>query len=239
VRSVLGPIGRWFLRPTSVGVVYVVALTLHAASRGAKADEALGGQTRSISEIVQTRFGSEVTRMTLSIIATAMVVGAVCGFIAGALVRMRDRLARVPERSVVSLALGSFVAVVALHGLIEAWAMAQSPQLYADVWYAFFGLARWSASAFWRARRRSGDAGPGGFGAHSCPVRGRGRKEWSSVALSSRRAVLRVRCGGYPFLQPTPRSVRRERARLAPTCSSSPRTRYGPIASTLALRLTS
>ncbi len=139
---VVGPMGRWLLRPTQVGALYVLALAAHAGSGGADADLAQGGQTRAISLVVHARFGGEVTRMTVAIAATAIVFGAVLGLLAGWLVGLRDRMARRGPRSALGLGMASLVLVASLHALVLAWAMARSPQLYAEQWYARGGLGR-------------------------------------------------------------------------------------------------
>jgi arylsulfatase A-like enzyme len=134
--------GLWLVRPTSVGAIYLLALTAWAASRGTRAEAALAGQAKEISDVVHGRFGPEVTRTAWAIAATAVCVGAGLGFAAGALVRMRARMARQQVPSALRLGLMSLAVVVALHAFIEAWAMAASPQLYADAWYAQGGALR-------------------------------------------------------------------------------------------------
>jgi arylsulfatase A-like enzyme len=62
--------------------------------------------------------------------------------VAGALVRLRDRMARSRPRSRARLALASLLVTAAMQALLELWAMADSPQLYASEWYARGGFRR-------------------------------------------------------------------------------------------------
>ncbi len=142
MREVLGPIGRWLLRPTTVGALVLLALVLYAALAGAGADEALRGQSRVIAEAAASVFAGEVRRMEVAIAALAIVEGVVLGLAASWLVHVRDRVHRRKERSRASLAAATLVIVLLTEALLELWAMADSPQLYADAWYARGGARR-------------------------------------------------------------------------------------------------
>jgi arylsulfatase A-like enzyme len=125
-----------------VGAFYVLALAARAASRAAQADDATAGQTRALIDVVHARFGSEISRMTIAIAASAIVFGAALGLAAGALVQLRDRMSARPARSAAGFGATSLLIIVALHALIQGYAMAASPQLYAEEWYARGGLSR-------------------------------------------------------------------------------------------------
>jgi arylsulfatase A-like enzyme len=126
-----------------VGIVYVLVLAAWAAQSPTVDERAGGAQARQIEAFVQGRFGGEIHRLGIAILATAVVVGALVGCAAGALIALRDRVARPdPPRGVVTET-GLLLAVVGvLHGALELWGMAHDPTLYADAWYARGGLRR-------------------------------------------------------------------------------------------------
>jgi arylsulfatase A-like enzyme len=142
VRGALKAIGRWLLRPTTVGAMYMLALVALVAGRFAHADEALAGQTRAISGVVYTHFHGEVRRIGIAIVAASVLVGALLGLASSWLVLLRDRMARRGLRTRASLAWSTLLVTAVLQALAEAWAMADSPQLYAATWYACGGALR-------------------------------------------------------------------------------------------------
>ena len=125
--------------------MYLLALVALAAHRGAEADQALGGQSRAISGAVHAYFGDEVSRMTRAIVGVTIALGSVLGAAAGLFVDLRARLlGRVRSADSIPwqrglLALG---VVVIVHGFVEAYAMAATPQLFAEAFYAQGGLLR-------------------------------------------------------------------------------------------------
>jgi arylsulfatase A-like enzyme len=139
VREVFAPIFRWLLRPTVLGAIYVVLLAARAGSMSSE-DARLGKQARQFSSFVTGQFGSEVLRVGVAIVTSAIVIGGVIGFVAGALVRLRDR--GKTRRPWWRAALLHLAVIAGLHGLLVLWGMARTPQLYADRWYAEGGLLR-------------------------------------------------------------------------------------------------
>jgi arylsulfatase A-like enzyme len=142
VREVLRFLGKWLLRPSSVGALYLLALVALAARDGTEADRALGGQTRAIQHAVERHFGGEIERMTVAIVAVTVLLGALLGTFAGLLLLLRDRVARTPERGPLRQAAVVLAVVAVIHALAETYAMADAPQLYADAFYARGGLLR-------------------------------------------------------------------------------------------------
>jgi arylsulfatase A-like enzyme len=129
--------------PPLVGAAYVLVLAAWAAQSPTVDDRAGGAQARQIEAFVQGRFGAEIHRLGIAIVATAIVVGALLGWLAWGLVALRDRIARPDRARAVLHETGVLLAVVAaLHGALELWGMAQDPTLYADAWYARGGLRR-------------------------------------------------------------------------------------------------
>lgn len=129
--------------PPLVGAVYVLVLAAWAAQSPTVDERAVGGQARQIAALVEGRFGDEIGRVVVAIVATAVVLGAVLGWAAWALVALRDWLVppRAPRGVVAETALALAV-VAALHGTMELWSMARDPSLYADAWYAHGTLRR-------------------------------------------------------------------------------------------------
>jgi arylsulfatase A-like enzyme len=142
VREVLRLLGRWLLRPSSVGAIYLLGLVGLAARQGTLADQALAGQTRVIRNIVERHFAGEVDRISMAILAVAVVLGGLLGIVAALLLWVRHRLARRPPDSPLRHAARVALVVVAMHAFLEAHAIADSPQLYADAWYAQGGFPR-------------------------------------------------------------------------------------------------
>jgi arylsulfatase A-like enzyme len=142
VRRVPILLGRWVVHPATLGSLYLLGLVALAARRGAAADEALGGQSRAISEAVHTHFGGEVSQITFAIIGVAVAIGTVLGAFAALVIDARDRIRQAPPSSpLVRGALG--LGIVALtHGLVEAYAIASTPQLFVESFYAQGGAWR-------------------------------------------------------------------------------------------------
>jgi arylsulfatase A-like enzyme len=129
--------------PPLVGGAYVLVLAAWAAQSPTVDARAGGAEARQIEAIVHGRFGAEITRVGIAIVATAVVVGALLGWAAWGLVALRDALsAPPPSRSVLRETTLLLVLVAALHGAMELWGMAHDPPLYADAWYARGGLRR-------------------------------------------------------------------------------------------------
>ena len=142
MRRAAALLGLWVIHPATLGAAYLLGLVALAARRGALADEALGGQSRAINAAVHTHFGREVSRMTIAIVAVTIVLGSATGAVAGILVDLRRWLAGAPPVSHLRRALACFVGIVVIHGFVEAYAIAESPQLFAGAFYAEGGLPR-------------------------------------------------------------------------------------------------
>jgi arylsulfatase A-like enzyme len=141
VRELTGPLYRFLLRPGSVGACYLVALTARAGGAIA-ADAELGTDAHEVASFVNDRFGGEVLRVTIALIATAVVVGGLTGTLAGFVVTLRDRMARAPRRTPLRRALVVLGVTAALHAWLVVRGMAVAPQLYASSWYAAGGVRR-------------------------------------------------------------------------------------------------
>lgn len=141
--------------PPVVGALYVLGLAAWAGQRGAVDDADVGDVRRAdaVASFIEKRFASEVGRMKLAIVATAIATGLVLGLVADLLVRFRayERrhgrdAAKAAAASGARVAIGalaeSLVVVAAVHATLVLWAMADSPQLYAARWYARGGLPR-------------------------------------------------------------------------------------------------
>lgn len=125
-----------------MGAIYLLGMVALAARQGSLADQALAGQTRVIRDIVDRHFAGEVDRITTAIVAVTLVIGGLLGALAAILLRIRDRLARRPGDSPVRFAARVALVAIVIHAFVEAHAMADAPQLYAEAWYARGGLAR-------------------------------------------------------------------------------------------------
>ena len=134
---------RSLAHPPLVGAAYVLVLAAWAAQSPTVDERAGGAQARQIEAIVEGRFGGEIGRVVIAIVATAVVVGALLGWAAWLLVALRDWLVPPVRPRGVIAETGLAVAVVAsLHATMELWGMAHDPTLYADAWYARGGLRR-------------------------------------------------------------------------------------------------
>ncbi len=142
MREVLRFLGRWLVRPSSVGALYLLGLVALAAREGDEADRALGGQTRIIQHVVERHFAGEIERMTLAIVGVTILLGGLLGVLGGLLVALRDRLARTPARGPLRRAAWVLAVVAVSSALAEAYSMADAPQLYVDAFYSRGGLLR-------------------------------------------------------------------------------------------------
>jgi arylsulfatase A-like enzyme len=125
-----------------LGAAYVVALALWAAREEKGDPRDLGENAHQIEALVLGRFGGEIGRIAVAVIAAAVVVGALLGLAAGALVAARERLHRPDRATGPRHTLAVLAVVVMLHAALELWAMAHDPQLYAAAWYARGGWRR-------------------------------------------------------------------------------------------------
>ncbi len=129
-------------RPPLLGAVYMTALALWAARTPAEDPGDLGAQAHQIEAIVEGRFGHEVGRIVLALVAAAVAFGLVLGALATELVDLRADLHPSRPRPPLVRWLSVAGIVVALQAGIELWAMACDPQLYAAEWYARGGWRR-------------------------------------------------------------------------------------------------
>lgn len=140
VRSLVRSIARVLGAPPVVGALWVLGLAGWAGQRGAGDDSDLGDLRRAeaMEAFIQQRFGGEIVRMKIGIVATAVAFGLVIGLVADVLVRLRGG----KRRTVGWTAVESLFVVAALHAIIVLHAMAEVPQLYASRWYARGGVPR-------------------------------------------------------------------------------------------------
>jgi arylsulfatase A-like enzyme len=142
VRRIAVLLGRWAVHPATLGALYMLGLVALAAHHGAEADQALGGQSRAINGAVHTYFGDEVRRITLAILGVTVAIGSLLGGLAGLVVDLRNNLRGFPPPSALVRGAASLLVVVLLHGFIEAYAIAATPQLFASAFYAEGGALR-------------------------------------------------------------------------------------------------
>ena len=130
--------GKAVWQPPLAGAAYVAALTLWAARNPPEDPEQLGAQAHQIEAVVEGRFGGEIERIAIALVATAVVYGLVLGAVSQGLIALRAWLHRPAPHRPGPFARWSMVlaGVIVLHALIEVWAMADDPQLYAAAWYA-------------------------------------------------------------------------------------------------------
>ena len=124
-----------------MGAVYLVILALHAAGASDESAATLGAHANAINSFVRTRYGGEIFRLGIAIALVAAVIGAALGAIAGELVELRDRVAE-KQRSRYSLAWHALLVTVVLQAWCELLAMASTPALYVDAFYARGGVPR-------------------------------------------------------------------------------------------------
>ncbi len=126
--------------PIVFGVAYVGLLVLLARPEVAPNDPSLGSQGAIIAGTIATRYGDEVRRITVAIVAVTVSFGALLGLCASLLLRLRDKL--LDAQGAFAFALHGALLVVALHSAMTWYAMAEAPQLYAAHWYAAGGIRR-------------------------------------------------------------------------------------------------
>jgi hypothetical protein len=128
-------------RPPLTGAIYVTLLALWAARTPPEDPQQLGAQAHQIEAVVEGRFGGEIGRIAVALVAAAIAYGLVLGFLADGLVALREWLhPAYPMR--MRRWLRVLLGVVALHAFVELWAMASDPPLYAAAWYARGGWRR-------------------------------------------------------------------------------------------------
>jgi arylsulfatase A-like enzyme len=128
-------------RPPLVGAAYVSVLALWAVRTPPEDPQQLGAQAHQIEAVVEGRFGGEIGRIAIALVAAAVVYGLLLGFVADGLVALREWLhPAYPMR--MRRWLRVFFGVVVLHAFVELRAMASDPPLYAAVWYARGGWRR-------------------------------------------------------------------------------------------------
>ena len=132
------------MRPSVIGALYMLALTVLASSAPIVADRdaALGSQAHDVGIFVLKQFSGEIRSLAIAIGAAAIAVGLVLGAIAGMLVQLRQIVARRALLRGPALALRALGVLVVLHAWLVLDAMARTPQLYADAWYARGGVRR-------------------------------------------------------------------------------------------------
>ncbi|HEX4628198.1 MAG TPA: hypothetical protein VH137_05345, partial [Gemmatimonadales bacterium] len=129
------------VQPPLLGAVYMVALAVRAAQTPSADPRDLGAQGREIEAVVEGRFGHEIGRIGVAVVATAVVVGLFLGAVATSLADLRADLHPAPRTPWLRW-LEVLAVTIALHAGLELWAMAQDPQLYASAWYARGGWPR-------------------------------------------------------------------------------------------------
>ncbi len=133
---------RPLVRPSTAGAVYVVlwsGLTLIATLSD---DRIQGVHVHSVHQLIATQFRGDVVRAAGLVMAVAVLTGLVGGTLAGALVRLRDRLAERSPRGPGSLALSSVAVLAVAHAIFWLHDVAVRPQLYDQTLYARGGARK-------------------------------------------------------------------------------------------------
>ena len=143
-RLVLVKLRAVLAAPPIAGALVVVALAVWAGRRGHADDADLGDVRRAeaVESFVAHRFGAEITRMQIGILATALALGLILGLVAELLVRVRYSRVELAQRRLARALLENALVCLGIEAALVMWAMADSPQLYAARWYAMGGLAR-------------------------------------------------------------------------------------------------
>lgn len=130
--------------PPIVGAAYLLGLAAWAGQRASDDDADLGDVRRAeaVATFIERRFAAEIGRMKIGIVAAAIAVGLLVGLVADLLLRARTPRPRLARRSAAGAFVEAALLVAAVHAVLVAWAMADSPQLYAARWYAKGGLPR-------------------------------------------------------------------------------------------------
>lgn len=130
------------LRPALVGAAYLVGLAALALSGLASDERVQGVRAGAVVEVIRASFGDELRRVAIFFVAAAAVLGLVLGALAGALVRLRDRMARLPRASDAAFVARAGALAVAMHAALAAYDVASRPQLYEAALYARGGARR-------------------------------------------------------------------------------------------------
>jgi arylsulfatase A-like enzyme len=96
----------------------------------------------AVESFITRRFAMDVSRMKIGVVATAVAFGLTLGLMAELLLRLKHPSSKLAARGLRTALIESFLLVACLHAVFVAWAMADTPQLYASEWYAEGGLAR-------------------------------------------------------------------------------------------------
>jgi arylsulfatase A-like enzyme len=130
--------------PPVVGVLVVVGLAAWAGRRDGGDDADLGDVRRAEAAraFIEHRFASEITRMKIGVVATAIALGLIVGLVAEVLLRLRHPAPKLARRSAARAFAEAALLCFFVHASSTLWAMADSPQLYAARWYARGGVAR-------------------------------------------------------------------------------------------------
>jgi arylsulfatase A-like enzyme len=130
--------------PPVAGLAYVVGLSAWSGRRSSGVAVEVGDVRRAaaVETFIARRFPADVTRMKVGVVATAVALGLVVGLVAELLLRLRHPARAIVRRSAAVALAEATLLVAGLHGALVAWAMADTPQLYAESWYAQGGLAR-------------------------------------------------------------------------------------------------
>ncbi len=129
------------VRPSLVGGAYVLGLAV-LAGRTDVGGEDLGEHAREITSFVEGRFAGEIAHVATALGAFAFAVGMVLGTVAGLLVALRARTARRPLASWQGRTWQTLLVTFALHLFFFLRAMARTPQLFANDFYARGGARR-------------------------------------------------------------------------------------------------
>jgi hypothetical protein len=136
--------GGWPGAAGAFGVLYLFALTALSTSGPLVSDRepVLGTAAHAVAELVRLRYASEIARITVILAAATIATGAMMGMLAGALLWLRARVAGAPALPRWKAAVLLGLVVVFEHGAFVAWSMTLNPQVFADRFYAAFGLPR-------------------------------------------------------------------------------------------------
>jgi arylsulfatase A-like enzyme len=128
-------------RPWLVGAITLVVLALLAVGAPDENAQTLGAHADAINGFIRARYSGEIFRLVIAITVVAACVGALIGAAAGVLVQLRDR-ASGKTRSQLSLLFHALLVTIAIQAWCETLAMATTPALYVDAFYARGGLRR-------------------------------------------------------------------------------------------------
>jgi arylsulfatase A-like enzyme len=128
-------------RPWFVGAVYVVVLALLAVGASDENAQTLGAHAEAINGFIRARYSGEIFRLVIAITTVAACIGSIIGAASGVLVMLRDQGAG-KARSRISLLFQSLLVTIVIHAWCETLAMATTPALYVDAFYARGGYRR-------------------------------------------------------------------------------------------------